>query len=68
MALIVQAATRGHLLQLFSPFVQILRVLWIVRGGTFGMHIFQITFTAHVLSTSAALAMFNTDALQNSVS
>lgn len=39
-ALIVQAATRSHLLERFSPFIQVLRVFQVVRRGALGVHIF----------------------------
>ncbi|MBO75733.1 MAG: hypothetical protein CMD33_10715 [Flavobacteriales bacterium] len=50
-ALVVEAATRGHLLQLFAPFIQVLRIFRVERWGAFGVHIFQIALSTHPLST-----------------
>ena len=66
-ALVVQATTRSHLLKLFSPFVQILRVVRIELRGTLGVYIFQIAFAAHALQTPTIIAMFKPIVLENSV-
>lgn len=66
-ALVLQATTRSHLLKLFSPFIQILRVFGVVRRGALGVHIFQIAFPAHTLPTPTIIAMFKPIVLENSV-
>lgn len=51
-ALVMDAAARGHLLQFLPPFVQILWVIRIELRGALGMYIFQIAFPAHAPLTT----------------
>lgn len=66
-ALVVLAAARSHLLKLFSPFIQILRVFGVVRRGALGVYIFQIAFPTHAFPTPTVIAMFKPILLENSV-
>ena len=47
MAFVVLTSPVGHPCELLPPLVQIVRIFWVERRRTFGVHIFQVALASH---------------------
>lgn len=58
MTFVVLTSPVGHPCELLPPLVQIVRIFWVERRRTFGVHIFQVAFASHADETTRLLQKF----------